>query len=90
MPCGWLLLVILCVVSGGGKERRGHVMLPNKCGLLSSQINNKQINNSETHPDPTGMENTGINKLAGPSAKFHSTWSDLIPAGIGGALLRPP
>ena len=36
------------------------------------------------------MENTGIKKLAEPSAKFHSTGMTGIPAGIGGALLRPP
>ena len=29
----WLLSVIVCVV-GGGKEKRGCVMLPNKCCLL--------------------------------------------------------
>ena len=29
--------------------------------------------NSGIHWNSTGMENTGINNLAGPPAKFHST-----------------
>ena len=48
--------------------------------------------NSGIYRNSTGMENTGIENLAEPSAKFHSTGfhrNDRIPAGIGGALLRP-
>ena len=34
LPCGHLLSVGMCVVGGGGKDKRGHVMLPNKYCLL--------------------------------------------------------
>ena len=52
---------------------------------------NKQINKSSRVlflpiPESTRIENTKIKKLAGPSAKFHSTkihQNDQIPAGIG-------
>ena len=50
LPCGQLLSVVLCVVGGGGKEKRGHVMLPKNVVCYSSQINNKQIKNSTRIP----------------------------------------
>ena len=86
---GWLLSVVMCIASGG-KEKRGHIMLPNKCCLLSitnKQQTNKQFQqnsipaysrehtgvNSRIQQNSIRMENTRINGLEGPSAKFHST-----------------
>jgi len=44
-------------------------------------------------PNSARIKGTRMKKIAGLPAKFYSTgfcWNDWIPAGIRGALIRPP
>ena len=84
-PCGWSLLVIVCV-DGSGKQKRSYkqplFVIHHKYITKNKQFHWNSIPvycrehssvNSGICWNSTGMKNTRINKLAGPSAKFHST-----------------
>jgi len=86
---------------GGGKGRM-LCLFVNRCATNKQRMPNnvvtKQLDSVPLHSVPANSVehsslNSGMQKIAGHPAKFHSTGfcqNDQIPAGIRGALIRPP